>query len=113
MYLYTICSLKSWPIVKASGEGGGGGHVWGPCYKTLDAGCFFKTPVASPLIQCCVFQFTKYYTATVMSLKEGGGCIMDESSHGKLKNVFRYQDLNFHPGAQLDLLTHLSWYPGD
>ena len=26
MYLYTICSLKSWPIDKVSGEGGGGGY---------------------------------------------------------------------------------------
>ena len=30
-----------------------------------------------------------------------------------VKNVFYYQDSNLHPGSQLDLLTHLSWYPGD
>ena len=38
-----------------------------------------------------------------MSLK-WGACIMDESSHGKEKNVFRYQDSNLHPGAQLSWL---------
>ena len=43
-------------------------------------GLFKKEQVASLLIQCCVFQFTKYYTATVMSQKEGGMYIY----HGRI-----------------------------
>ena len=69
----------------------------------------------SPLIRPQCWNQTLFYYVT--SGFATYSMVEMESSHGKEKNIFRYQDSNLNPGSDLGLidalLTHLSWYPGD
>ena len=57
---------------------------------------FMISQVALPLIQCCDLQLTIVLSQTNLSWKS--------------KNVFHYQDSNWHPGAQLpDLFELVPW----